>query len=180
MARARSKIRHPHILDNRERKVADYLRKCLDTTEAFRVVSAYFSIYGYELLEDALSDLGDVRLLFGDPTSVEDLDPAGKDPKSFELTEDGLAPNFVLKQKALARLCANWIRRKSVKVRSISKSNFLHGKMYLAEGPENGAAVVGSSNFTRSGLGGGSLPNLEINVATTDFRDENRVVRLVR
>ena len=31
------------------------------------------------------------------------------------------------------------------------------------------AAVVGSSNFTRSGLGGGSLPNLEINVATTDF-----------
>ena len=31
-----------------------------------------------------------------------------------------------------------------------------------------GAAVVGSSNFTKRGLGGGEVPNLEINLATAD------------
>ena len=159
---------YAHILDNREHTVADYLRECLHTADALRVVSAYFSIYGYHLLADALDTVDEVRLLFGDPTSVEDLDPGEKEPKSFELTEQGLVPNLVLQQKALARLCADWIARDSVRVRSISKSNFLHGKMYLADGPDTGAAVVGSSNFTRSGLGGGRLPNLEINMSTPD------------
>ena len=158
---------YAHILDNRVHTVADYLRESLHTADALRVVSAYFSIYGYDLLAEALDTVGEVRLLFGDPTSVEDLDPGEKEPKSFELTEQGLVPNLVLQQKALARLCSDWIGRESVRVRSISKSNFLHGKMYLADGPGTGAAVVGSSNFTRSGLGGGRLPNLEINMATT-------------
>ena len=40
--------------------------------------------------------------------------------------------------------------------------------MYLTGGSGRGMAVVGSSNFTRSGLGGGSRPNLEINLATSD------------
>ena len=64
--------------------------------------------------------------------------------------------------------CAQWIRSASVKIRSISRSNFLHGKMYLTGGSDRAMAVVGSSNFTRSGLGGGSQPNLEINLATSD------------
>ncbi len=132
------------------------------------MVSAYFTIYGYELLESSLKNVKEVRLLFGDPSSVEDLDPKEKNSKSFELTEQGLAPNHVLRQKALARLCAEWIKRKSVGVRSISESNFLHGKMYLADGSDQGAAVVGSSNFTKSGLGGGNMPNLEVNLATTN------------
>ena len=53
-----------------------------------------------------------------------------------------------------------------VKIRSVGKSNFLHGKMYLTESENGGAAVVGSSNFTRSGLGCGTSANVEINLAT--------------
>ena len=40
--------------------------------------------------------------------------------------------------------------------------------MYLAEAEGRRASVVGSSNFTRSGLGCGAGANLEINLATTD------------
>ena len=115
--------KYAHILDNHEHTVADYLRESLHTADALRVVSAYFSIYGYDLLAEALDTVGEVRLLFGDPTSVEDLDPGEKEPKSFELTERGLVPNLVLQQKALARLCADWIRRESVSVRSINRAN---------------------------------------------------------
>ena len=85
------------------------------------------------------------------------------------MTEKGLLPGVVLRQKHLARRCAGWIEDGSVGVRAVSRSGFLHGKMYLADSPDGeGAAVVGSSNFTKRGLGGGEVPNLEINLATAD------------
>ncbi len=161
--------RYEHILDNRSRTVVDYLRQSLPDAEVFRLVSAYFTIYGYEALQHELSGIKDVRFLFGEPASVGDLDPGEKVPKSFDLSEKGLAPNHELQQKHLARRCAEWVENRRVKIRSISQSNFLHGKMYLTESKAkaaDGIAVVGSSNFTRSGLGCGQGANVEINLAT--------------
>ncbi len=152
------------ILDNRTRKVSEYLSAQLDRSSAFRIVSAYFSIYGYALLAEELENLNDTRFLFGDPYSVDDLDPGAKDEQAFYLTERGLTPMQTLHQKGLARACAEWFKSGAVAVRSIRRSNFLHGKMYLTDG----AGVVGSSNFTRRGLGGSQRPNLEINLAVTD------------
>ena len=156
------------ILDNRRHTVAAYLRERLPQAETFRLVSAYFSIYGYELLAPQLDSVGEVRFLFGDPGSVGEVDPGEKEPKSFELTEQGLAPRHTLSQKPLALQCAKWVRSRNVAIRSISQSNFLHGKMYLTDAPDHAAGVVGSSNFTRSGLGGGASANLEINLAASD------------
>ena len=45
---------YEHILDNRARKVVDYLRQHLSSAEVFRLVSAYFTIYGYEALQSEL------------------------------------------------------------------------------------------------------------------------------
>ena len=157
-----------HILDNQAATVADHLRRSLRKADALNVASAYFTIYGYELLAEELDGVGRVRFLFGDPASVEELDPGASEPKSFEHTERGLEPNHTLHQKALARRCAQWVSQDSVAVRSVSRANFLHGKMYLTESPEGSAGVVGSSNFTRRGLGGSDRPNLEINLATDD------------
>ena len=155
---------HDKILDNQTNTVHDALRSKLRGADTFSFVSAYFTIYGYELLEEELNDVDEVRFLFGDPASVEDLDPGEKGPKSFDLTEQGLVPILALQQKNLARRCAKWIANDSVSVRSISRSNFLHGKMYLTQA----GGVVGSSNFTKRGLGGSDQSNLEINLATTD------------
>ena len=157
---------YEHILDNRQRCVVDYLRQHLSAAEVFRLVSAYFTIYGYESLQSELRGVEDVRFLFGDPASVGELDPGEKAQKAFRLTEDGLAPQYTLRQKYLARQCEAWVRSKGVKIRSIGKSNFLHGKMYLTESANGGTAVVGSSNFTRGGLGSGTSANVEINLAT--------------
>ncbi len=158
-----------HIIDNRDNKVADYLAQSMAFADSLDVVSAYFTIYGYELLEDRLRAMNRVRFLYGDPTSVEDVDPGNKQPKSFELSEQGLAPRHSLNQKYLAKRCAEWISQKSVHIRSVKQSNFLHGKMYLtSEGKRTASGVVGSSNFTKSGLGGSDRPNLEINLATSD------------
>ena len=158
-----------HILDNQSGTVADFLGRNLEGARVFDLVSAYFSIYGYELLADRLGEVGRVRFLFGEPASVDDPDPGGKEPKSFQLLEDGLTPNHALSQKFLARRCAEWIEGEGVEVRSVSRSNFLHGKLYLTEGAgETRAAVAGSSNFTQRGLGGSDQANLEINLAVHD------------
>ena len=157
-----------HIIDNEASTVVGYLKQNLSGAEAFSFVSAYFTIYGYELLEQELNNVGDVRFLFGEPDSVESLDPGKREPKSFELTEQGLVPNHTLQQKHLAKRCAEWVGKDTVAVRSVSRSNFLHGKMYLTESSLGVAGVVGSSNFTKRGLGGSDRSNLEINLATGD------------
>ena len=157
-----------HILDNRLDTVVNYLRAHLPAAEIFRLVSAYFTIYGYEALQNELLKVKDVRFLFGDPASVGEVDPSEKTQKSFDLIEGRLSPNHALQQKYLAQQCAKWVRSRRVKIRSVSKSNFLHGKMYLTESENGGSAVVGSSNFTRNGLGCGTSANVEINLATGD------------
>ena len=155
-----------HILDNRTHKVVDYLRSNLQGGDVFRLVSAYFSIYGYEQLEDALNSVDEVRFLYGDPTSVDDVDPGEAEPKSFDVTERGLSPRHTLNQKFLAERCAEWVSGDSVSIRSIALANFLHGKLYLTSPP--GRSIVGSSNFTQRGLGASSRSNIEINLASSD------------
>ena len=153
-----------HVLDNRDFTVVDYLREHLDYADEFSIVSAYFSIYGYDLLASQLARVPKTRFLFGDPSSVDDLTPGEKDVKAFSFTERGLVPQQALKQKPLARKCAEWVKSNTVDVRSVRQSNFLHGKMYLT----SGGGVVGSSNFTKNGLGGSARPNLEINLAVSN------------
>ena len=168
---------HKCILDNRDHTVAEYLRRHLPNSEVLRLVSAYFSIYGYEALHNELRELEDVRFLFGEPGSVGELDPGTKVRKAFDLTEAGLSPSHVLQQKFLAQQCQEWAARDQVKIRSVAQSNFLHGKMYLIDKNAVGNAVVGSSNFTRRGLGEGEGANVEINLATDEKRtcDELRI-----
>ena len=121
------------------------------------------------MLMNELDSIEEVRFLFGDPASVEDLDPGSKEPKSFAVTEKGLTPTHTLQQKYLAKRCAKWVKQEFVYIRSVRQANFLHGKMYLIGlGLELSSAVVGSSNFTKRGLGGSDHSNLEVNLAVTD------------
>ena len=133
---------HNRILDNQAATVADHLKHNLRHADAFNLASAYFTIYGYQLLADDLEKVEGVRFLFGDPNSVEDLDPSANEPKSFELTEQGLEPNHTLQQKALAKRCANWVAKDAVAIRSISRANFLHGKMYLTDSSDGATRPI--------------------------------------
>ncbi len=145
-----------HVLDNETFTVADHLRRNLRADDGFNFVSAYFTIYGYELLAEEPESVGAVRCLFGDPTSTEQVDPGVQEPKSFELTEQGLMPNLTLQQRQPAQRCAAWVARDRVAIRSVRQSNFLHGKLYLTDGPDGGG-IVSSSSFTRRGLCRGRL-----------------------
>ena len=163
------------IIDNRDRCVGDFLRSSIEVGSNLSIVSAYFSIYAYQALRETLEAAGQIRFLYGDPHGVAAPDPGGSPPRSFRLTEDGgLGLGQTLTQKALASACAAWIKRK-VDIRSVKRAGFLHGKLYHSANPDGTAAVVGSSNLTRRGLGFGATPNIELNLEVRDTAERQHL-----
>lgn len=165
------------IIDNRRRRVGDFLRDRMEAGSNLSVVSAYFTIYAYESLRSVLDTVDRVRFLYGDPHGVGAMDPKGDEQRFFRLNDDGgIELSQVLTQKALARACADWIGSK-VDVRTVRQAGFLHGKLYRIAGKNGDAALVGSSNLTRRGLGYGAIPNVELNLAVRDEADRRSLDR---
>jgi SNF2 family DNA or RNA helicase len=170
-----------NILDNRKNgNVGDYLKDKIDKDSKLSIVSAYFTIYAYREMKKELDKIDNLRFLFGEPTFVrtENL----KEQKEFILStkkrEKTLAgKGFEIKlkneltQKSVAKNCANWIKEK-VEIKSLVKPNFLHGKSYIIENENKFKnSIVGSSNFTVSGLGFRNNSNMELNIATNNIKD---------
>ncbi|MGI9345261.1 MAG: helicase-related protein [Gammaproteobacteria bacterium] len=159
----------PILIDNKQASVVEHLQQHLRATDVFRLVTAYFSIYGFEALATELENNQlAVKFLFGDPASAGNIGAGARPGQRFSLAESGLLfgsdESSVLWQKAMAQRCADWIRGNQVQVRSLRKANFLHGKMYHLQEANAQSVIVGSSNFTKRGLGASSNSNLEINL----------------
>lgn len=159
------------IRDNfRHGKVSDFLVDKLSDGSALSVVSAYFTIYAYEAMAEKLDSIESLRFLFGEPRFIHTLDPEKTDKKSFKIEDEGLELVCRLRQKETARRCAQWINNK-VEIRSVRQANLLHGKLYHIHDGHREHAVLGSSNFTRRGLGLSSTPNIELNLIVDSDRD---------
>lgn len=159
------------IRDNYGRgKVADFLAEKISDNSVLSVVSAYFTIYAYEALADRLDRVETLRFLFGEPRFIATLDPEKTNKKSFKIEDEGLELANRLQQKEIARRCAKWIQDK-VEIRSIRQANLLHGKLYHIYDGRREHAIIGSSNFTRRGLGLSATPNIELNLIVDSDRD---------
>ncbi len=151
-------------------KVSDFLVEKITDGSTLSVVSAYFTIYAYEALADRLDSIHSLRFLFGEPSFIATIDPEKTDKKSFKIEDEGLELTNRLQQKDVARRCTEWIRDK-VEIRSIRQSNLLHGKLYHIHDGHREHAILGSSNFTRRGLGLSATPNIELNMIIDSDRD---------
>jgi len=161
-----SRIRDNSMYDT----VADFLRDKIQDGSALSIVSAYFTIYAFDKLKDELTSIKELRFLFGEPSFIN-IDPDKTESKAFQLTESGLKLQNYLPQKEVARACAEWIEEK-VEIRSVRKSNFLHGKMYYIENGNGEDAIIGSSNFTVRGLGlSKTASNIELNLEVDSKSD---------
>ena len=166
------------LRDNHTRgTVAEFLRDKIQPGSTLSVVSAYFTIYAYDALKGHLDQIDHLDFLFGEPSFVSRLDPATPTNKAFILDERGLTFANRLRQKRVARECAEWIAEK-VDTRTIRRSNLLHGKMYhVAKGGVEDA-VIGSSNFTVRGLGCSEFDNnIELNLIVDSNRDRQELKR---
>ena len=161
----------PRIQDNyRFGKVAEFLRDKIESGSSLSIVSAYFTIYAFDKLRDELMGIEELRFLFGDPKSVREIDPSRRESKAFVLSDDGLQISNYLSQSEVAKSCARWIEDK-VEIRTVKRSNFLHGKMYHIAKNDSVSALIGSSNFTVRGLGLSEGANIELNHEVADLFD---------
>lgn len=159
------------IRDNHSRgKVADFLAAKITSSSRLSVVSAYFTIYAYEALSKELDQIEHLNFLFGEPRFIASLDPEKTDKKSFQIEDEGLELANRLQQKEVARRCSEWIRDK-VDIRSVRQANLLHGKLYHIDDGRREHALLGSSNFTRRGLGISATSNIELNLIVDSDRD---------
>jgi hypothetical protein len=154
-------------------RVADFLDAKIGANSRLSVVSAYFTIYAYEALSKELDGIESLRFLFGEPRFLQALDPEKMDKKAFKIEDEGLELANRLQQKEVARRCAEWIESK-VEIRSIREANLLHGKLYHIDDGRREHALMGSSNFTRRGLGLSATPNNELTMVVDSDRDRDR------
>ena len=173
MSANQSNYSNSGLRDNHTRgSVANFLREKINPGSQLSVVSAYFTIYAYDALKEVLDTIEHLDFLFGEPTFINRLDPDKTEKKAFMIDVNGLELANKLRQKRVAKECADWIMRK-VDIKTIRQSNLSHGKMYhvtSSAGSED--AILGSSNFTVRGLGlGKGGNNIELNLIVNDNRD---------
>ena len=99
------------IHDNHKRgPVGGFLKEKIRKDADLSIVSAYFTIYAFEALKDQLLDINHLNFLFGEPGFIRSLDPDKTAKKFFKIVDKHLELAKRLKQKQVAKECADWIR----------------------------------------------------------------------
>jgi len=114
-------MRIPEVLDNVSKTVKDDLTTVIKKGDKLSIAAACFSIYAYQALKKQLDDIDELRFIFTSPTFLQEKAPKAKREfyiprldreRSLYGTEFEVKLRNELKQKAIARECADWIRKK--------------------------------------------------------------------
>lgn len=114
------------LIDNINQLLGDDLKEHLNPGAKLRIAASCFSIYAYEALKSHLEQIEELEFIFTEPTFVADLavDKLKKEKREFHIPLETKERSFFgsefeiqlknkLTQKAIARECADWIRRKA-------------------------------------------------------------------
>lgn len=169
------------ILDNVNKTVKDDLEKTVSKGDKISIAAACFSIYAYETLKEQLDGVEELRFVFTSPTFLQEKAPREKREfyipqlnreRSLYGTEFEVKLRNELNQKAIARECAEWIKKK-VHFRSNVTGGSMGGFMSV-EKPSETIAYSPLNAFTTSDLGyerGNNIMNL-VNRIDTPLADE--------
>ena len=110
------------LLDNINNIVRDDLRETIKAGSKVSIAAAYFSIYAYAALKEELESIDEFRFIFTSPTfTTQKADKQKREfyiprldrEKSLYGTEFEIRLRNELTQKAIAKECAEWIRKKA-------------------------------------------------------------------
>ena len=114
------------LIDNINSLLGDELKNGLLPGAKLKIAASCFSIYAYEALKQQLEQVDELEFIFTAPTFVEEeaVDKLKKEKREFHIPDEGKERAFFgsefeiqlknkLTQKAIARECADWIRRKA-------------------------------------------------------------------
>ena len=114
------------LLDNINRLLGDDLKQTLQPTSRLKIAASCFSIYAFEAIKQELEKIDSLEFIFTAPTFVPDevTDKVTKERREFHIpkldrekslygTEFEIQLRNKLNQRAIAKECADWLRRKA-------------------------------------------------------------------
>ena len=148
------------IFDNINAIVRDDMKKTIKKKSKLAIVTACFSIYAFNELKSQLKNIEELRFIFSLPTFTaqkpnkqqrEFYIPRYERENSLYGTEFELKLKNSMNQKAIAKECAEWIRRK-VRFKSNVTGENMNGFMTVDTGKEH-FAYLPLNGFTTIDIG---------------------------
>ncbi len=158
------------IFNNTTKVVKDDLTKVIQPGSKLSIAAACFSIYAYQELRQQLEACDELRFIFTSPTFVAEKTPKERREfyiprlrreKSLYGTEFEVRLRNELKQKAVAKECAEWMRRK-VRFKSNTTRDSMNNFMLVSDESET-YTYLPMNSFTTVDLGcerGNNLTNM--------------------
>ena len=146
--------------NNTTKVVKDDLEKTIKSGSRLSIAAACFSIYAYKELKAQLDSCEELRFIFTSPTFVTEKTPKERREfyiprlqreKSLYGTEFEVRLRNELKQKAVAKECAEWMRRK-VRFKSIVTMDYMN-KVLVVESKDDTYVYFPMETFTTVDLG---------------------------
>jgi hypothetical protein len=152
------------IIDNITTLLGDNLKKTLRSDSKLKIAASCFSIYAYEALKKELEQIDSLNFIFTSPTFISNqiTDKLGKEKREFHIpklkresslygSEFEIRLKNELTQRAIAKECAAWIRRK-VKFRS-NRTQAPMQQFACVDGEQPKSVYLPLSGFTAVDLG---------------------------
>ena len=164
-------MEQPKLINNISERVVDDLKGRLSKGACVSIAAASFSIYAYEALKEELEQVEQLRFIFTSPTFIKDK--SKKEKREFFIPKLNRERNLYgtdfeirlrnqLSQKAIAKECADWIRRK-VQFRSNASQEQMGGFMHINNDTQQ--VYIPFNEFTTTQLGcerGANVYNLSL------------------
>ena len=152
-------MEQPKLIDNINERVVDDLKVRLSQGSRVSVAAASFSIYAFETLKKELEGIDELRFIFTSPTFIKEK--TKKEKREYYIPKLNRERNLYgtdfeirlrnqLSQKAIAKECAAWIRKK-VRFRSNSSQEQMGGFLHLQNASEY--VYLPFNEFTTTQLG---------------------------
>lgn len=148
-------------IDNRSVRLGDELKKEIKSGSKVKIAAATFSMFAFQQLKEELETIEELKFIFTNPTFVTDETRVGYReytiPKK-EREQSIFGGRYELKlmneltQKAIARECAEWIRKKA-RFKSINIETDEMPNGMRIETNDDTVAVDRLKNFDRKELG---------------------------
>lgn len=148
------------VFDNVSKIVKDDLEVELAKGSKLSIAAAYFSIYAYKELKSQLDKIEELRFIFTSPTFT--TEKAKKERREFYIprlsrekslygTEFEVKLRNELTQKAIAKECAEWIRKKAVFKSNVTNENM--GGFLNIENKDSATTYMPINGFTTVDIG---------------------------